>query len=232
MTNEYVVNKTDLEMIADKFREKKDDAKKVVFPNGFVSAVDDVYEAGRKSMYKLISEEFTSIKEADLYGVSKIRSFFCCGYTKLVSVELPNTVTNIGSSAFRECTNLQTVTIPDSVITAGDRVFYHCSALTGTLNLGNIDTINAHFCNGCTGLTEVVFGKNLKKINVYAFGSCSNIKIFDLTQCSAVPTLADLSAFNGISGFIVKVRDNLLSSFKSASNWSSIASQIKGKSEV
>ena len=231
MTNEYVVNKTDLEMIADKFREKKNTTEKVIFPDGFVTGIDDVYVSGRSSMFSFVEGLKSTITKEDLYGVKKIRPYFCYS-SAITNVEIPDTVVNIGSSAFRECINLQTVTIPESVISAGDRVFYHCTSLTGTLNLGNIVTINAHFCNGCTGLTEVVFGKNLKRINAYAFGSCSNIETFDLTQCDTVPTLADLSAFNGIIGFIVKVPDNLLYSFKSANNWSSIASQIKGKSEV
>ena len=44
-------------------------------------------------------------------------------------VEIPNTVTEIGSYAFEGCTSLQSVEIPDSVTKIGDDVFSRCSSL-------------------------------------------------------------------------------------------------------
>ena len=232
MANDYIVKRAEMEMIADKFREKNDNTQKVVFPKDFVSSIDEVYESGRKSMYKIVEEDFTSIRKEDLEGVKKIRAFFCYVYTNLVNVELPESLENIGSSSFRECTNLKSITIPDTVESAGDRVFYHCSSLEGTLSLGNIYSINAHFCNGCTGLTRVIFGKNLSAINGYAFGSCTGIKIFDFSACTIVPTLSALTAFNGIKNFTAIVPDALYSRWIKATNWSSIADKIKLKSQV
>ena len=39
-------------------------------------------------------------------------------------------VTNIGDSAFQDCSGLTSVTIPDSVTSIGDEAFYGCTSLS------------------------------------------------------------------------------------------------------
>ncbi len=51
-------------------------------------------------------------------------------YTSLTSLHIPDSVTSIGNSAFRDCTSLTTVTIPASVTSIGDNAFDECPALT------------------------------------------------------------------------------------------------------
>lgn len=228
MAKEYTVTQSELDSVANKIREKTSTTDKIVFPEGFELGVEAAYTAGRKSLLGFIEGLNVEITKEDLKGVTKIRPYFCYS-ASVTSVDIPETVKNIGSSAFRECLNLTRINIPDSVVGAGDRVFYHCTSLQGSLYLGNIESINAHFCNGCTGLTEVIFGKGLKKINSYAFGSCVNIKTFDLTACESVPTLVDITAFNNIPDFTVLVKSSLLNEFRNASVWSSISNQIKSQ---
>lgn len=225
MASEYNVTQSELDSLANKIREKTSTTDKIIFPEGFVTGIEAAYTAGRKSLLGFIEGLNVEITKEDLAGVTKIRPYFCYS-ASVTSVDIPETVTNIGSSAFRECVNLTHISIPDSVTSAGDRVFYHCTSLQGSLYLGNIATVNAHFCNGCTGLTEVIFGKDLKKINSYAFGSCVNIKTFDLTACESVPTLVDLTAFNNIPDFTVLVKSSLLDEFRNASVWNSISNKI------
>ena len=43
---------------------------------------------------------------------------------------IPNSVTSIGSYAFKDCTSLTSVTIPDSVTSIGYYAFYDCTSLT------------------------------------------------------------------------------------------------------
>ena len=43
---------------------------------------------------------------------------------------IPETVTNIDTSAFRGCTRLTQVTIPDSVESIGASAFWGCTSLT------------------------------------------------------------------------------------------------------
>lgn len=64
---------------------------------------------------------------SELSGIAD-RTFYGC--TGLLSVTLPENVTEIGGSAFYGCTGLLSMTLPESVATIGESAFYNCSALT------------------------------------------------------------------------------------------------------
>ena len=49
---------------------------------------------------------------------------FCRSLTNIV---IPNSVTDIGNSAFSDCSSLSNIVIPDSVTAIGDYAFYYCS---------------------------------------------------------------------------------------------------------
>ena len=52
------------------------------------------------------------------------------GYSGLISVTIPNSVTSIGNGAFCGCSGLTSVTIPNSVTSIGNAAFSGCSGLT------------------------------------------------------------------------------------------------------
>jgi hypothetical protein len=52
---------------------------------------------------------------------------FCTGLT---SITIPDRVTQIGLSAFRDCNSLTRITIPDSVTSISDTAFMGCTSLT------------------------------------------------------------------------------------------------------
>jgi hypothetical protein len=57
-------------------------------------------------------------------------------------VEIPNSVTTIGASAFSGCIGLTTVEIPDSVTTIGDYAFNSCAGLTTVKIPNSVTTIS------------------------------------------------------------------------------------------
>ena len=57
--------------------------------------------------------------------VEVIPSGICCDMNKLTSITIPNSVTEIGSSAFSGCTGLTSIEIPNSVTSIGDYAFYN-----------------------------------------------------------------------------------------------------------
>ena len=66
---------------------------------------------------------------------------------------IPNTVTSIGSLAFRGCSGFTgSLTIPNSVTSIGSSAF-----------------------NGCSGLTSVTIGNSVTNIGDYAFGECYSL---------------------------------------------------------
>ncbi len=90
---------------------------------------------------------------ASIFGqkVTKI-SGYKGGFDSVTSIVIPNSVVEIGDSAFRGCKSLKSVTIPDSVKKLGDSIFYNCTSLT-TVRLPNKpDDYGDDMFYGCTSL--------------------------------------------------------------------------------
>lgn len=75
---------------------------------------------------------------------------------EIVSVQIPNTITHIGTCAFAGCKNLKSVTIPDSVKTIDPYVFVDSDNVT-IYSFENSFAINY--------AKEYSIKYNLKKIN-------------------------------------------------------------------
>ena len=91
-------------------------------------------------------------------------------------VIIPEEVTEIGTSAFQNCTALTKVTIPESVTTIGNSAFRGCTGLTEVTIPGSVTTIGGYAFCGCTSLTEVVFSEGLQKIWGCAFDGCTALR--------------------------------------------------------
>jgi hypothetical protein len=106
----------------------------------------------------------------------------------LISVSIPDTVTNLGMDAFDGCTGLTRVTIPDSVTTVGEAAFGACGNLA-CVTIGNgITSIAANDFADCTNLTGVVMGNNVRSISQAAFIDCHS-----LTNLTFPNTLTNIS---------------------------------------
>ena len=80
--------------------------------------------------------------------------------TCLTSVTIPNSVTEIGWSAFEDCTGLTSITIPNSVTSIGEAAFSGCTGLTSITIPNSVTSIGWAAFSGCTGLTSVLIGNN------------------------------------------------------------------------
>ena len=69
---------------------------------------------------------------------------------------IPNSVTEIGYSAFRECKSLTSITIPDSVTTMGNLVFCCCESLRAVTIPKSVKIIGEEAFLGCSALTSLI----------------------------------------------------------------------------
>src|SRR5208282_1585628 len=95
-------------------------------------------------------------------------------YFSMTSVVIPNSITNIGTSAFND-TGLISVTIPDSVVSMGNNAFnssYYLQSVTIGNNLGNIGSYTFQFRRN---LTNVMIGSGVTNIGDHAFWSCTSL---------------------------------------------------------
>ncbi len=112
---------------------------------------------------------------------------------RLVSVQIPNSVTSIGSYAFYYCSNMGQVSIPRNVTRIGNCAFTHC--LIQTVNIGNkMTTIGYAVFAECERLTKVTIASSVTSIEKEAFEGCTNLT--SITIPSSVTSI-DGSAFSG-----------------------------------
>lgn len=97
--------------------------------------------------------------------------------SKLNSIKLPSSLTEIGKSAFYYCSKLTEIDVPDSVTKVGSSAFAICSSLqTASLGSGVASVPDSAF-NRCSKLKTVSFKGSITSIGGYAFNECSNIVI-------------------------------------------------------
>ena len=107
------------------------------------------------------------------YKVTSIDSF-TFQKSKFNKVKIPNTIKNIGNSAFRKCINLTSVTVPKNV-SLGSLVFRECTSLKSAILSEGITNIPTSTFYGCTNLSTVKIPVTISKIDNFAF-SKTNIK--------------------------------------------------------
>ena len=98
----------------------------------------------------------------------------------LSGFRLPNTITDIGDSAFQGCSGLENVSIPDSVKNIGERAFANTD-IGGKVFSENskLEYVEEKAFYGCTNITGVVITEGAKFSN-YAFEGCSGIKSVEI----------------------------------------------------
>ena len=76
---------------------------------------------------------------------------------------IPNSVTSIGSMAFRNCSGLTSITIPNSVTSIGSQAFDDCSGLTSVTIGNSVTSIGKYAFSGCSGLASITVAQGNTK---------------------------------------------------------------------
>lgn len=140
----------------------------------------------------------------------------------ITEVSIPNSVTHIGSEAFRECPNLTSITIPDSVTIIGNRAFLDCANLTSVIIDNGVTAIPDHAFQHCYNLTSVTIGNSVKKIGAYAFCGCKSLTYIEIPN--SVTSIGDF-AFEGCPNLnIVRTGEGVTYGLRSVSGHSNLTS--------
>ena len=101
----------------------------------------------------------------------------------------PNSVKEIGASAFYFCRNLKNISVPSTIEEVGERAFYGTNIVQATLNSNKI---GPYTFMAASSLENVVFGKNVTSLGMGFFACCEKI--------SSITYLGTMDEWNGTLG--------------------------------
>lgn len=197
---------SDLTSVADAIRTKTGGTADLAFPADFVSEIGSISGGGGDHLAEALNNTLTSYTSAD---VTTIRSY---GFASMNihNVSVPN-CTIINAYAFSSCSNLQGIVLP------------------------SVKQVNggAYMFNGCSALAYADFGDKYATVGsagiaIAFFSNCTALKTLILRTTSKVVPLSVSTALNGSpfasdkSGGTLYVPSALISSYQSATNWSTI----------
>lgn len=240
--------------VADAIREKKGTTEKIN-PQDFSEEIKNLPSVG-------VANTFGEVMKDSGLGTSIVKRIECSPGTTTIadkayqyltfieSVDLPDSITSIGSYAFRGCASLRSIRFPKKITFIPD----YFVAQTSVANIELLDSIvglgEAAFY--MTPLTTIYIPNSVKEIGSWCFESCSSLKSVHIgtgieyiahgvfTRCSKLedviidainpPRLYNSSVFESTIKNIY-VPDSYVDDYKSATNWSVLAAKIKPISE-
>lgn len=153
----------------------------------------------------------TSFSFGKATQVTVIPNYTFANMTKLTSVTLPDSISEIGVQAFQKCTGLSEITLPSGLTKIGESAFEEsalqkvdfskCTALTTIgkksfkrCSISSIEipdtvpltTVEAYAFDLCASLQSVYLPKSVKTIQICAFANCPKLQTFSVPTCCKI----------------------------------------------
>lgn len=95
--------------------------------------------------------------------------------TSLQKVKLPSELTELSPYLFAGCSSLKSVTFPTQIKTFAEGMFFNCSSLEEVPFRIGIETLPDYVFAECKSLTSIVFPESVNYIGAKAFSNCKNL---------------------------------------------------------
>ena len=133
-------------------------------------------------------------------------AFRYCG--TLISVTIPNSVTEIGKYAFGDCLAMTSVTIPNSVTEIAERAFYYCESLSSIKIPDSVTDIGEEAFYNCESLESARIGNGVTKIKIGTFKYCNSLK--EVILSNSISKI-EKQAFNNCASLSsIKIPDSVI----------------------
>ena len=149
----------------------------------------------------VIPNGVTSIERAAFHG---------CEFT---SIDIPETVTNIGDLAFEWCWKMTEVNLPKSLKEIGERAFESCEKLKSITLPEGLTSIGANAFTRCTNITEIVIPKSVTSLGKTPFLQCHRLNSIKVEEgntvydsrndCNAIIETATNRLIEGCNGTVI-----------------------------
>ena len=135
--------------------------------NPKLSSQDGVLFNKDKTRLIRYAQDGSSYKIPDT--VTEIFSYAFCDCSSLTDIYIPNCVNYIGRYAFSGCRSLTNIKIPNGITNIENSTFRHCSNLKYVKIPDSVNTIGSYAFAECDMLNSVYISNSLENIEAYAF---------------------------------------------------------------
>ena len=129
-------------------------------------------------------------------GLKSVSQYAFKGCSSLSSINIPSTVTSIGTGAFSGCSSLSSINIPEGVKSIGSSAFEYCSSLSSINIPEGVTSIGRSAFSDCSSLSSINIPEGVTSIANYVFDGCSSLSSINIPE--GVTSIGD-DAFNGCS---------------------------------
>lgn len=123
-----------------------------------------------------------SLKRIEIPNTVTYIGFSAFKDSGLETIKLPNSLTEIRSETFAYCRKLTSIILPSSIISIGNKAFWRCKNLINIELSANLTNIEDEAFLGCEKLEEIIFPQRVLNIGVNVFGGCSNLININVEQ--------------------------------------------------
>ena len=143
------------------------------FSKHFIFENNVLYNADKTTLIAFISKQETFSIPNSVTNIGNSAFSLC---SSLHEITIPNTVTNIGNSAFSRCSSLQEIAIPNSVTSIGDHAFKECRSLQKITCTNSVTSIGNSAFRECCSLQKITIPNSVTSIGDSAFRECSSLQ--------------------------------------------------------
>ena len=101
-------------------------------------------------------------------------------YKSITNVEIPNSVIEVGDSAFFNCSSLTSIDIPNSVIKIGKYAFLFCESLQSVEIPNSVIEIGKYAFRECRSLQSVEIPNSVTRIYERTFSDCRSLQSVEI----------------------------------------------------
>jgi len=102
------------------------------------------------------------------------------GNKRIKSAVIPNTVTELGSAVFKNCSALEQVKLSDNLEIMGGACFENCKSLKEIVLPNTLKELRGETFMGCSSLKSVVLPANIAEIKGNTFENCISLETIEI----------------------------------------------------
>lgn len=107
-------------------------------------------------------------------------------YSGLERIDLPESVTKIGTLSFADCKNLTEINLPSGITELSDYLFMNSPKLTHVDIPHGVKKIGSQVFSGCRSITTLYIPDNVTEFATTAFGGLTSLTEFSVSESSPV----------------------------------------------